>query len=137
MEGSRFLKVTGILMIIFASIAIIVSIFAIAGIGLLAAGEEPIGRFIITTAAAVIGAVAEFITGILGVKNWDRLNKANVCIGWGITVIALSLIADALVFIFFPERFQIASIAIGLIIPILYLLGGFQNKKLAKKNQTI
>ena len=48
-------------------------------------------------------------------------------------MIALSLVADALVYFFFPEYFQVASIAIGLIIPILYLLGAFQNKKLAKK----
>ena len=133
MEGSRFLRVTGVLMIIFASIALVAVVFAVIGIGILAAGDVPIARFLVTTAAACLGAIAEFVTGILGVKNWDRPDRANTCIGWGITVIALSLIADALVFAFFPEYFQVASIALGLIIPILYLLGGFQNRKLAKK----
>ncbi len=135
MEGSRFLRVTGVLMIIFASVALVAAVFAVIGIGILAAGDVPIGRFIVTTSAAFLGAVAEFVTGILGVKNWDHPERANVCIGWGITVIALSLIADALVFAFFPEYFQIASIAIGLIIPILYLLGSFQNRKLARKQE--
>ena len=137
MEGSRFLRVTGVLMIIVASVALVAVVFAVIGIGILAAGDVPIARFIVTTSAAFLGAVAEFVTGILGVKNWDRPTRANVCIGWGITVIALSLIADALVFAFFPECFQIASIAIGLIIPILYLLGGFQNRKLARKQEDL
>lgn len=41
MQGSKFLKVTGILMIIFGALALVLAIIAIAGISLLAAMALP------------------------------------------------------------------------------------------------
>ena len=45
MQGSKFLKVTGILMIIFGALALVLAIIAIAGISLLAA-MRPAHRFL-------------------------------------------------------------------------------------------
>lgn len=136
MQGSKFLKVTGILMIIFGAIALIVAIIAVAGLGLLASlaesmGEEiPMGMLTVSAILALIGAVVQLIAGIIGVKNWAKPEKAGVCILWGIIVVALCVVSNVLTLIGYPENFSVLSVLTGLVIPVLYLIGGFQNKKL-------
>lgn len=137
MQGSKFLKVTGILMIIFGAIALIVSIIALAGLGLVAsvaaAMEEEISMGLLTVSAilALVGAIVEFVAGIIGVKNWAKPEKAGVCITWGIIVVALCIVSNVMTLIGYPENFSAFSLVTGLVIPVLYLIGGFQNKKLA------
>ncbi len=136
MQGSKFLKVTGILMIIFGAIALIVAIIAVAGLGLLSSlaasmGEEiPMGMLTVSAILALIGAVVQLIAGIIGVKNWAKPEKAGVCILWGIIVVALCVVSNVLTLIGYPENFSVLSVLTGLVIPVLYLIGGFQNKKL-------
>ena len=79
--GSKFLKVTGILMIIFGAIALVVSIIAILGLGVLEALGAPMGLLWASGIISLVGAVAEFVAGIIGVKNWNKPEKANTCIG--------------------------------------------------------
>lgn len=130
--GSKFLKVTGILMIIFASIALIFSIIAIAGIGVLEAIGIPGGLLWVAGIISLLGAVAEFVAGIIGVKNWNKPEKANTCIGWGIAVVAMCIISNVFTLIGYADSFNWFSVVTGLVIPVLYLIGAFQNKKLAQ-----
>lgn len=128
--GSKFLKVTGILMIIFGSIALIIAIMALLGLGVLEAMGAPMGLLWASGIIALLGAVAEFIAGIIGVINWNKPNKANTCIGWGIAVAAMCVISNIFTLIGYPENFNVFSLLTGLVIPVLYLIGAFKNKKL-------
>lgn len=130
MEGSKFLKVTGILMIIFGSIAMVLSIIALLGLGLLEALGAPMGIIWASGILSLAGAVAEFVAGIIGVKNWNRIDKAGTCIAWGIIVIAFCIISNVLTLVGYPDNFSAISLLTGLVIPVLYLIGGFQNKKI-------
>lgn len=128
--GSKFLKVTGILMIIFGSIALIIAIMALLGLGVLEAIGAPMGLLWTSGIIALLGAVAEFVAGIIGVVNWNKPNKANTCIGWGIAVAAMCVISNIFTLIGYPENFNVFSLLTGLVIPVLYLIGAFKNKKL-------
>lgn len=128
--GSKFLKVTGILMIIFGSIALIIAIMALLGLGVLEAMGAPMGLLWASGIIALLGAIAEFIAGIIGVVNWNKPNKANTCIGWGIAVAAMCVISNIFTLIGYPENFNVFSLLTGLVIPVLYLIGAFKNKKL-------
>lgn len=131
MQGSKFLKVTGILMIIFGAVALIFAIIALAGLGLLEALGAPMGILWASGILALVGAVAEFVAGIIGVKNWNKVEKAKTCMVWGIIVIAFCIISNVLTLIGYPENFSIVNVLTGLVIPVLYLIGALQNKKLA------
>lgn len=128
--GSKFLKVTGILMIIFGSIALIIAIVALLGLGVLEAMGAPMGLLWASGIIALLGAVAEFVAGIIGVVNWNKSNKANTCIVWGIAVAAMCVISNIFTLIGYPENFNVFSLLTGLVIPVLYLIGAFKNKKL-------
>ena len=128
MQGSKFLKVTGILMIIFGALALVLAIIAIAGISLLAAMGASSGLLTVSCILMLVGAVAELVAGIIGVKNWNKLEKAGTCITWGIIVIALAVISNVLEVIG-GGKFNVLSFVTGLVIPVLYLIGGLQNKK--------
>lgn len=128
--GSKFLKVTGILMIIFGSIALIIAIMALLGLGVLEAIGAPMGLLWASGIIALLGAVAEFVSGIIGVVNWNKPNKANTCIGWGIAVAAMCVISNIFTLIGYPENFNVFSLLTGLVIPVLYFIGAFKNKKL-------
>lgn len=128
--GSKFLKVTGILMIIFGSIALIIAIMALLGLGVLEAIGAPMGLLWASGIIALLGAVAEFVAGIIGVVNWNKPNKANTCIGWGIAVAAMCVVSNIFTLIGYPENFNVFSLLTGLVIPVLYLIGAFKNKKL-------
>ena len=136
MQGSKFLKVTGILMIIFGALALVLSIISLAGLGMIAALAESIGEVVpmgLLTVSAIlglVGAVAELIAGIVGVKNWNKPEKAGTCIIWGIIVLALCIISNVLTLVGYPDNFNVLNLLTGLVIPVLYLIGGFQNKKL-------
>ena len=129
-KGSGFLKVTGILMIIFGSIAIILGIVAIAGIAALAYisdGELSSGLLYTAGIFTLVSAVAEFVTGIIGVKNCKRPEKAGVCIGWGVVVIIMDIIGSILTVVG-GSSFPVFSFLLGLVIPVLFIIGAVKNK---------
>lgn len=128
MQGSKFLKVTGILMIIFGALALVLAIIAIAGISLLAAMGASSGLLTVSCILALVGAVAELVADIIGVKNWNKLEKAGTCITWGIIVIMLCVISNILTVVGGGD-FSVLNLATGLVIPVLYLIGALQNKK--------
>lgn len=128
MQGSKFLKVTGILMIIFGALALVLAIIAIAGISLLAAMGASSGLLTVSCILALVGAVAELVAGIIGVKNWNKLENAGTCITWGIIVIVLCVISNILTVVGGGD-FSVLNLVTGLVIPVLYLIGGLQNKK--------
>ncbi len=131
MKGSKFLKVTGILMIVFGALALILSIVAAIGLAALVALDLNTWQYTLAVILMLVGSIFELIAGIVGVKNCNKPEKAGTCMVWGIIVIALSVLSDVLTLVGNPDNFSIVSLLTGLVIPVLYLIGAVMNKKAA------
>ncbi len=143
MKGAKFLKVTGILMIIFSAIALILEIVLAAGIAALGVAAESNVSFGTVTSdisptvwiavvLGFVGVVAEFVAGIIGVANAKKPEKANTCFIWGVIVIAVNVISNIVMAITYPDGFSVWSTLLGLVLPVLYLIGAVLNKKSAE-----
>ena len=131
MKGRKFLKVTGILMIIGGAFGIIGGIVAMIGAGALAAVlETSAGGLMLASALILASAVFQLIAGIMGVKNCDKPEKAQSCLVMGVIVAILSVAGNVISNIL-GSSFNILSYATGLIIPILYIIGAVKNKETA------
>lgn len=135
-KGAQFLKVTGIIMIIGASIGIIMSILALIGTAAIDAmdlssiSEElnyNIGLLYASGVLSLVGGAIEMVAGILGVANSKKPEKANTCIVFGVIVILFSL-AGSILTVVGGESFPVVSFLLGLILPVLYLVGAYKNK---------
>ena len=131
MKGSKFLKVTGILMIVFGALALILSIVAAIGLAALAALDLNTWQYTSAVILMLVGSIFELIAGIVGVKNCNKPEKAGTCMVWGIIVIALSVLSNVLTLVGNPDNFSIVNLLTGLVIPVLYLIGAVMNKKAA------
>ena len=130
-KGSGFLKVTGILMIIGGGISIILGIIAALGVAALAYlsdGSISLTMLYASVALMVISAVAELVAGILGVVNCKKPEKAGVCIAWGIIVAVLCVVGTILNSVG-GGSFSVFSLLLGLVLPVLYIIGAAFNKK--------
>lgn len=130
MKGRKFLKVTGILMIIGGAFGIIGGIIAMIGAGALAAVlETSAGGLMLASALILASAVFQLIAGIMGVKHCDNLEKAQSCLVMGVIVAILS-VAGNIISNVLGSDFNIFSYATGLVIPVLYIIGAVKNKEL-------
>ena len=131
MKGSKFLKVTGILMIIGGAFGIIGGIVAMIGVGALAAVlETSAGGLMLASVLILASAVFQLIAGIMGVKNCDKPEKAQSCLIMGVIVAILSVSGNVISNVLGSD-FNIFNYATGLVIPVLYIIGAVKNKELA------
>ena len=131
MKGRKFLKVTGILMIIGGVFGIIGGIVAMIGAGALAAVlETSAGGLMLASALILASAVFQLIAGIMGVKNCDKPEKAQSCLVMGVIVAILSVAGNVISNIL-GSSFNILSYATGLVIPVLYIIGAVKNRETA------
>ena len=129
MKGRKFLKVTGILMIIGGAFGIIGGIVAMIGAGALAAVLETSAVGLMLASALILAsAVFQLIAGIMGVKNCDKPEKAQSCIVIGVIVAILSVAGNVISNVLGSD-FNIFNYATGLIIPVLYIIGAVKNKE--------
>lgn len=129
-KGAGFLKVTGILMIIGGAISLVLSIVAVAGIAALAyvtSGVASSGLLYASGALSLVSSVAELVAGIIGVKHCKTTEKAGVCIGWGVAV-AVLCVAGVVLNALGGGEFSIVSLLLGLVLPVLYIIGAAKNK---------
>lgn len=131
MKGHKFLKVTGILMIIAAVFYLIAGVF-IGGLGALAAGlgaaDGLTGSYYAALLVMLVGGVCQLIAGIKGVKHSQSRENAKKCMTWGIVVVAFSILASILKTVNGSE-FDVTSFITGLIVPGLYIYGAVLNSK--------
>lgn len=128
MKGQGFLKVTGILMIIGGSINLIIAILAALGVAVLAAMDYDLGILYFSCVVLILSAVAQFVSGILGVVNCKKPEKAQVCLVFGIIVIILCVIGNILNVVG-GDSISVFSLLLGLALPVLYVIGAVMNKK--------
>ena len=128
-KGSGFLKVTGILMIIGGGISIILGIIAALGVAALASdGEISSAMLYASVALMIVSAVTQLIAGIIGVKNCKKPEKAGACMVWGIVVAVLCVVGTILNSVG-GGSFSVFSLMLGLVLPVLYIIGAAFNKK--------
>lgn len=140
-KGSVFLKVSGILMIIggvytilFSGILGIIGYSAgtvIANSGGLTAGQAVGALTLIAAIVSLIGGILELITGIVGVKNNNKPEKATACLVWGIIVLVINaaVLIMALAGGISGVVTIIATILGSLVLPVLYIIGAVKNKQ--------
>lgn len=130
-KGAGFLKVTGILMIIGGALSLILALVAVAGIAALAyLADGNVGILYAAGALTLVGAVAELVAGIVGVKNCKKPEKAGTCMVWGIIVAALSVLGN-LLNVAGGQGFSVSSLLLGLVLPVLFIVGAVKNKQSA------
>ncbi len=127
--GKGLLKVSGILLIIFAAISILTLVLGMIAAGAAASMGGELGAIAggIAIGALVVGLISSafsLIMGILGVKYANIPSKAQVCMVFAIIAIVLQLIS-----LFMGG--SIITILIGLVLPVLYLVGALKNKQVA------
>ena len=133
-KANGLLKVVGILMIIFGALGMIFGLIAVIGVGALAAllgADANVGLLTVAAILYLIGTIITFIAGIVGVKNAAKPEKAQTCIIFGILAAAFSVLGNILTMVG-GGSFNAFGLLSGLVIPVLYLIGAFQNKKLAQ-----
>ena len=131
MKGHKFLKVTGILMIIASALTIIAGVF-VAGIGALAAGVG-VGsaltlNYYLVLILTLAGGICELIAGILGVKHSKRSCQSKKLVGWGIVVIVFCILSMIFNLVNSGD-FDVVSVLTGLVVPGLYIYGAVLNSK--------
>lgn len=131
MKGHKFLKVTGILMIIAAVFSIIAGVL-IGGVGALAAGLGAASGLTFAFWAAffltMVGGICQMIAGIKGIVHSKRSESAGKLIRWGVIVAAFSVLSIVFNLVNGGE-FNVISVLTGVAIPALYIYGAVLNSK--------
>lgn len=130
-KGTGFLKVTGILMIIFGGLSIILGIIAALGVAALvyiSDGAASSALLYTSVTLLIVSAAAELVAGIIGIVNCKKPEKAGTCIAWGI-IVAVLCVAGTILESVGGSSFSVFSLISGLVLPILYIIGAAFNKK--------
>ena len=130
--NNKLLKVTGILMIISGGIGIFVGIFTMIGLSVFTEAidvEMSIGVLVLATILTIGGAIVNITTGILGVVNASKPEKAMICIIFGVLALALVLLTNIIDFVS-GSGFNVKSLLRGVLLPVLFIMGAYQNQKL-------
>lgn len=133
MNGHKFLKVTGILMIIGGALSTILGIVAVLGVAALAyiaSAQTEAGMLYASTILLLISGVVELIAGIIGVINAEKPQKAKVCIVWGALVAILS-VAGTILGVVGGSDFSVSGLVLGLVLPVIYIIGAVKNMQSA------
>ena len=131
MKGHKFLKSTGILMIVAAAFSIIAGVF-VGGLGVLAAGLGAASGLTFAYWAALfltlVGGICQLIAGIRGVRHSKRSEKAGKLIAWGVIVAVFSILSMVMNLVNGGE-FNGVNLLTGVAVPALYIYGAVLNSK--------
>lgn len=130
-NGSGILKATGVLMILGGVLVMFFSILATIGIAALdmyTYVEVNLKLFYVSSAFAFFCGLIELITGIIGVMNANKPEKATTCVVWGVIFTMLCIIANVL-FVVCGFSFNLIWFGAGLILPIVFIIGGLKNRE--------
>ena len=126
MKGHKFLKSTGILMIVAAAFSIIAGVF-VGGLGVLAAGLGAASGLTFAYWAALfltlVGGICQLIAGIKGVRHSKRSEKAGKLIAWGVIVAVFSILSMVM------NLVNGVNLLTGVAVPALYIYGAVLNSK--------
>ncbi|NMA07201.1 MAG: hypothetical protein GX928_05760 [Ruminococcaceae bacterium] len=129
--NGKLLKVTGIIMIVFGAIGIIVGLLAVVGAGAVAAlvGASA-GGLVFAALLSLLGSVLQLVAGIMGAANKNNPAKGGKCLVLGIIVILLAVAGNIMTVVLGGE-FSVLGLVLGAVLPVLYIVGALQLKKSA------
>ena len=134
MEGKKYLKFSGIILVIFGIAQPLLACLAFAGGGIAALGVNAGGDSSLVAAGttAVLGGVILVVTaafnlifGIMAVKNCDNARKANALRVMGVVLLVLA-VASLIIYISGGLAVVVGCI-VDLIISIIYFWGAQKN----------
>ena len=141
--GRTFLMVVGIFLIIGGVSAMVTSAMNFVMIGqeefapILEQTLQQVGisktTFQISIVLTAIQSVINVVTGIIGVANSKKIEKASLCYICGIVLIVYALICNA--YSAFSGAFSIFSVIFSLILPLLYFWGALKNRQALQEEQ--
>ena len=141
--GRTFLMVVGIFLIIGGVSAMVTSAMNFVMIGqeefapILEQTLQQVGisktTFQISIVLTAIQSVINVVTGIIGVANSKKIEKASLCYICGIVLIVFALICNA--YSAFSGAFSIFSVIFSLILPLLYFWGALKNRQALQEEQ--
>ena len=133
--GSKMLKVVSIIMLVFCGLSVLGGLLLMGGMSLLGAagGSAGVGAAVgaIFFIVMLLSVGLQLAAGILGVKNWNRPDKAQPSIVLGIIILVFAAIS---LFSSFSggDASNIMSSIVGLVLPVLYVVAAFQLKKMGQ-----
>lgn len=131
MKGNKFLKITGILMIIAAVFSILAGTL-LGGLGAVVAGLGGASGLTFSYWAwlllTLVGGICQLIAGIKGVKHSKSSENSKNLIVWGVIVAAFSILGMVMNMVN-GASFSISSLLTGVAIPVLYIYGAMLNSK--------
>ncbi len=131
MKGHKFLKITGILMIIAAVFSILAGIF-VGGLGALAAGLGAASGLTFSYWAALfltlVGGICQLIAGIKGIKYSKSSENSKKLIVWGVIVAVFSILGMVMNVVNGSEL-NLTALLTGVAVPALYIYGAALNSK--------
>ena len=143
--GRTFLMVVGIFLIIGGVSAMVTSAMNFVMIGqeefapILEQTLQQVGisktTFQISIVLTAIQSVINVVTGIIGVANSKKIEKASLCYICGIVLIVFALICNA--YSAFSGALSIFSVIFSLILPLLYFWGALKNRQALQEEQGI
>ncbi|MDD6920615.1 MAG: hypothetical protein PUI85_05325 [Eubacteriales bacterium] len=128
-SGKPYLKVVGIIMIVFAVITGVVNVIALPSLLSLAAFIGAGGMVYLAIVLTFVIIILQLVAGIYGVQYCAKPEKADFCMKFGIAIIVL-IIVNNIVGLSIGLDFKPLTMALGLILPALYIYGATLNKKL-------
>lgn len=133
MKGQKMLKVCSILMIIGGGLVLLGAIFLSGLLGLLAAetGGTLQSLAIVAIIISIAGPAIELVAGIIGVKaaGMPSVGKIKASLILGLLVVLLALFNNIYGFIINGVNVNgIVGLLLGLVVPVLYLVGLIQFK---------
>ena len=129
MKGQKFLKITGILMIIggiFGAIAGVTAILGVSGLAVMLGSTEGTGMLYAASVLCLVSGIVQILAGLRGVKHCENAQMAQTCMKWGIAVVVLSVLGTVLNVVG-GGTLSLSSMAVGLLIPALYVYGAYLN----------
>ena len=139
MKGHKFLKATGILMIVAAAFSLFAGVF-VGGLGALAAGLGAASGLTFAYWAALfltlVGGICQLIAGIQGVKHSKRTEQAGKLVVWGAIVAVFSVLGIVMNQVNGGE-FNISAVLTGVAVPGLYIYGAVLNSKADDTQYTV
>ena len=131
MKGHKFLKITGILMIIAAVFSILAGIF-VGGLDALAAGLGAASGLTFSYWAALfltlVGGICQLIAGIKGIKYSKSSENSKKLIVWGVIVAVFSILGMVMNVVNGSEL-NLTALLTGVAVPALYIYGAALNSK--------
>lgn len=147
-SGRKYLKVVGIIMIVFSSIGLLGSLISVIGVQrMITMGAGAVITWM-SVILSVFGAAFQLFAGIFGVKNSAKTEKAKACMVIGIVLIVVQVLSSIIGYFYTLDTVAITALStgitisntasiisaavglvIGLILPILYVYGAVLNGK--------